>query len=120
RGQHRESRIERLGYPGTGDTRHREHRRAVPGGAVQCGALDARGIGFNRVDLVERDDLDLTGQAVTVSCQLLTDCVIGADDIVEGAIDEVEDHRAAFDMAKKASADPRTLAGSLDQTGKVG
>ena len=57
---------------------------------------------------------------MTVLHELLADRPIGGGDIVERAVDQMEDHRAALDMAEKAGADPGALARPLDQPGKIG
>src|SRR6516162_6438094 len=92
----------------------------MPCSAPQLPELHARRPGIERVGLVEPDDLPLFGKAVTVDVELLADCAISAGDILDGSVDQVEDHRAALDMTEKPRANSRTLAGTLDQTREVG
>src|SRR5271166_509515 len=92
----------------------------MPCGAPQLPELQVCRPGIERVGLVEPDDLRLFGKAVTVEIELLADRAIGAGDILEGAVDQVEDHRAALDMTEKPGANSRTCAGTLDQPREVG
>src|SRR5271166_2747401 len=92
----------------------------MPCGAPQLPELHACRSGIERVDLVEPDDLRLARNTVTVEVELLADRAIGAGDIVEGPVDQVEDHRAALDMTEKPGANSRTFAGTLDQPREVG
>ena len=57
---------------------------------------------------------------MAVKGQLFADRAVGAGDIVEGAVDEMQDDRAALDMAEKAGADPGALARPLDQSREIG
>src|SRR6516165_7583271 len=92
----------------------------MPRGAPQLPELQTYLPGVECVGFVEPDDLRLARKTVTVEGELLADRAISVGDIFEGAVDQVEDHRATLDMAEKAGADPGTLAGTLDQTGEVG
>src|SRR6516164_10219220 len=91
----------------------------MPRGAPQLPEPETYRAGIERVGFVEPDDLRLARKAVTVEGELLADRAISVDHIFEGAVDQVEDHRAALDMTEKAGADPGTLAGTLDQPGEV-
>ncbi len=52
--------------------------------------------------------------------ELMADRAVGIDDVLFGAVDQVQDHRAALDMAEKAGAEPGALAGPFDQPRQVG
>src|SRR5438128_1622750 len=86
----------------------------------QLAALLAHRPRIDRVDLVEPNDLRLFSEVVTVAGELFADRPICACDILESAVDEVEDDRATLDMAEKAGADPGPLARPRDQSGQVG
>ena len=51
--------------------------------------------------------------------EFAADRPIGADDVILGPIDQMEDHCAALDMAKEAGAEPGAFAGPLDQPRQV-
>src|SRR6516164_1571441 len=91
----------------------------MPRGAPQLPELQTYRPGVECVGFVERDDLRFARKAMTVEGELLADRAISVGDIFEGAVDQVEDHRAALDMTEKSGADPGTLAGTLDQPGEV-
>ena len=57
---------------------------------------------------------------MTIAGEFLANSAIRSGDVLEGAVNEVEDDRAALDVAEKTSADPGPAARSLDQPGKIG
>ena len=73
-----------------------------------------------RVDLVERDDHRLVGQARAIVLELVADDAVAGRDILVIGVDQVEQHAAALDMAEEAVADPGAFGRALDQAGDVG
>ncbi len=57
---------------------------------------------------------------MAIGLELAADGAIGADDVLLGPVDEVQDDGAALDMAEEAMADPGALARALDEAGQVG
>jgi len=57
---------------------------------------------------------------VPVFGQFVADRPVGVDDIVAGAVDQMEDYRAALDMAEEARAEPGAVAGAFDETRQIG
>ncbi len=94
--------------------------RAGPRRAGERAAFPRDIGGIDRVDLVEADDFRLVGQPVAVIGELAADRPIGADDVLLGPVDQVEDHGAALDMPQEAGAEPGAVAGALDEPGQVG
>ena len=76
--------------------------------------------GVERVGLVERDDLRLVGEAVAVGLELGAHGLVGLAGVLAGAVDEMQQHAAALDMAEEAVAEPGALVRALDQAGNVG
>src|ERR1051326_3703235 len=109
---------EEFGEAGAADPGERQDRRAGPRGAGERPTFLLHRFRIDRVDLVEADDLRLGGEAVTVTGKLVPDRAVGADDILLGAVNQMQDHRAALDMAEKAGAETGPLAGALDQIGR--
>ncbi len=75
---------------------------------------------IDRVDLVEPDHFRLVGEAVAVIGQLAADRAVGADDVVLGAVDQVQDRGAALDMPEKPRAETGALARPFDQPRQIG
>ena len=81
------------------------------------------GGGFTRghgVGLVQADDFGLFGQAAAVGGHLAADGAPGFDHVAGGAVDQMEQDGAAFDMAEEAVAEAGAFMGALDQAGDVG
>src|SRR5690606_10608255 len=79
-----------------------EEERRAPGGAGEL-LLAALGfLGRERIDLRKGEDFRLVGQAMAISGKLSADGPIGADRVVPGGIDEMQENPAALDMAEKA------------------
>ena len=57
---------------------------------------------------------------MTVLGEFCADRAVGTNDIVEGAVHQVNNDGTALDVPEEASADPGPLARALDQSGKVG
>src|SRR5207237_2316984 len=111
---------EDLGEAGAADPGERQNRRAVPRRAGQRAALLLDFRRGDRIGLVKADDLGFADEAVTVTGELVADRAVGADDILFGAVDQMQDYGAALDMAEKAGAETGSLAGAFDQTRQIG
>jgi hypothetical protein len=57
---------------------------------------------------------------VPIAGKLPPDGLVGVDDVISGAVDQMQNHRAAFDMAQEPGAKASTLAGPFDQPRQVG
>ena len=88
--------------------------------ALEARLLLAKLLGRQRIGLVERDDLRLVGEIVAVGHEFLTHGLVGLPGMLAGAVDEVEQHPAALDMAEKPVAEARALMRAGDQPGDVG
>ena len=84
------------------------------GGAA--GADLSRGHG---VGLVEDEELGLFGEAAAVGLELVADGAPGFDGALGGAVDEVEEDGAAFDVAEEAVTEARAFVGAFDEAGDV-
>jgi hypothetical protein len=58
----------------------------------------------HRVDLGERHDFGLVGQAVIIGYELGPHGLVGLAGVLAGAVDQVQQHPAAFDVAEEAVA----------------
>ncbi len=72
-----------------------------------------------RVGLAQRDDLGLAGKLVTIGFELVADGPVRLARVLAGAVDEMEQHAAALDVAEEAVAQPGALVRALDQSGNV-
>jgi hypothetical protein len=75
---------------------------------------------FDQIDLVEGDDLHLTGQAMSKGGQLGVDGVEVFDRIGLRSVEQVNQNARAFDVAQKFVAQALAQAGSGDEAGNVG
>ena len=50
----------------------------------------------------------------------MADRAVGADDVLLGAVDQMQDHGAALDMAEKAGTEAGSFAGAFDQPRQIG
>ena len=74
----------------------------------------------DRIDLVEGDDFRLFGERRAIGLELLANDAVGGDRIVAGDIDEMQQHRAALDMAEKTRAESVALMRAFDEARNVG
>ena len=72
-----------------------------------------------RIRLVERDDLDLVGEAIAVSFEFVAHRLVGFARVFAGAVDDVQQHAAALDMAEEAVAEPDAVVRALDQPRQI-
>src|ERR1051326_6642404 len=96
---------------GTSDARQRQYRGAGPRRSGERTAFPGQVGGVDRIDLVEADDFGLVGEAMTVIGELPANRPIGGDDVLLGAVDQMEDDGAALDMSHEAGAEPGALPG---------
>ena len=125
-----------LGTPGSDDGGHREHQLAQPlvaGGAdrdhrpAALGDVLGDDVGHvpavGDVDLVEGDETGAVLESA-VLLQLLLDHLEVADRVAArlhgGEVDDVDDGRAALDVAQEVVPEAAALARALDQPGYVG
>src|SRR6185437_2531018 len=80
--------------------------------------LGERGF-WDGIDLVERHDLRLVGQAMTIGFEFATDRLVAFRDLGLGAVDQMQDHVAAFGMAQKLVAQAYAFMRPLYQSGKI-
>ena len=104
--------------PGAGGARDLHHLGLA--GFLQRLGLGLDLVGVERVDLVEDDDLGLFGQLLVIGGELAADGLVGARHVLLGAVDQVDQHGAALDMAEETVADAGALMRALDQPGNVG
>ena len=71
--------------------------------------------GVERVGLVERDDLGLVGQAVAIGFELGAHGLVGLAGVLAGAVDQMQQHAAALDVAEEAVAEAGAFVRALDQ-----
>ena len=84
----------------------------VPGPAARASArrFSSTSSGSIASILLRPIDLGLVGEAVAVGGELAADRALGADHILLGAVDQVQEHGAALDMAEEAVAEPGAFA----------
>ena len=88
-------------------------------------ALEALELGLqrllvDRVDLGERDDLGLVGQAFAISRELAADGAVIRAGVFARRVDEVDERAATLDMTEETIAEPLALVRALDEAGNVG
>ncbi len=112
-------RAQQFRQPGAGDAGHGHDRCALRGPLQRLQLFRHLGR-IDRVDLVEADDFRLVGKAGAIPGELGADRAVGGDGVVLGAVDQVQDHGAALDMAEKAGTEPGAVARAFDEAGEVG
>src|ERR1700753_568954 len=110
---HLDQRAQRLPDAVAGRARHQQGR--FPGGAFQPVALLLQLIRFDRVDLVQRHDLDLVGELAFTALELGPHGLVGLAGMLAGRVDQMQQHPAALDMAEKPIAEAGPFMGALDQ-----
>ena len=75
--------------------------------------------GVNRVDLVQRDDLDLVGEMSLIGFELGAHRLVGLAGVLAGRVDQMQQHAAALDMAEEAVAEAGAFMRALDQAGNI-
>ena len=83
-------------------------------------ALRSMVVGIQGVDLVEADELRLGGELRAIGLELGADGAVGLAQLLLRAVDQMDQHAAALDMAEEAVAEAGALMGALDQPGDVG
>ena len=76
--------------------------------------------GVQQVGLVEGDDLGLLRQLRRIGLELLADHAIGGNRVFAGHVDQMQQHRAALDMAEEARAQAMAFMRAFDQARNVG
>src|SRR5690606_41188219 len=82
-----------------------EHERRAARRALEAGELLLARLRIERVRLRQRHDLRLLGKAVAVGFELAAHDLVGLAGVLAGALDEVQQHAAALDMAEEAVAE---------------
>ena len=80
----------------------------------------ANGLVRERIAFVQRDDLGLARQVVTIGLDLRADGSIGAGDILAGTVDQMQQDPAPLDMAEEAIAEACPFVCPGDQARYVG
>jgi hypothetical protein len=93
---------------------------ARPVAAVNRCDLVGKLVCSDRIRLVEGDDLGLVLEAGIIGVEFVADRAVGLHRILDGGIDQMQQHIAALDMAEEPVADPLALVRSLDQPGNIG
>src|SRR6478736_113752 len=86
-----------------------------PGGlyrARQRPGLALDGLGVEGIDLVEADQLGLGREPRAIGLELGADGAIGLAQLLPRAVDQMDQHAAALDMAKEAVAQAGPLMGA--------
>ena len=97
-----------------------QHQRRFLRGALQPRDLLLELLGRERVGLAERDDLRLVGEAMAIGLELVAHGLVVLAGVLAGAVDEMQQHTAALDMAEEAVAEPDAFMRVLDQPGQIG
>src|ERR1700723_51074 len=77
-------------------------------------------LGAERIGLVQHDNLRLVDKLVTVSFDLGAHRLVSLASILAGAIDQMQKHAAAFDVAEKTVAKTHALMSAFDQARNIG
>lgn len=72
------------------------------------------------VRLCQGDDLRLFGEASAIFLEFAPDGLVSAGQVVLRAVDQVQKHRRAFDVAQKTVAEAVAFVRALDQAGDIG
>src|SRR5262245_57626123 len=91
----------------------RDNQRRLLCGALQPCNLLLELFGRERVCLAERDDLRFLGEAVAVGLELAAHRLVVLAGMLAGAVNEMQQHAAALDMAEEAVAESNALMGIL-------
>ena len=110
---HLDQRLERFRHAFAG--RGREQQRRLLRRALQAVALLLQFVRRNRVDLVQRHDLDLVGEMALIGLELGSHRLVGLAGMLAGRIDQMQQHAAALDMAEKSVAEASAFMRALDQ-----
>src|SRR5439155_1009118 len=89
-----------------------EQKRRLLRGAFQTVALLLQFVRRNRVDLVQRHDLDLVGEMSLISLKFGPHRLVGLAGVLAGRIDQVQQHAAALDVTEKWALSVRPLRAS--------
>ena len=76
-------------------------------------------VGAHRVDLVQRDDLDLLRKLSAIGIELAPHRLVGLAGMLARRVDQMQQHAAAFDMAQKSVAEAGAFMRALDQARNV-
>ena len=115
---HLAQRAQDLGDAGAGYGR--EHQRGRFRRALEAGDLGLEVFGRERVGFRERDDLGLVGKPVAVGSELGAHRFVSLAGVLAQAVDEMQQHAAAFDVAKEAVAETDAFMRAFDQARNVG
>src|SRR5215472_11986604 len=109
---------QRVLHPGAGHARDQQWRLLRR--ALQAVLLLLQLARIDRVDLVQRDDLDLLGELAAIGLELAAHGLVGLAGMLAGRIDQMQQHAAALDVTEEAVAKARAFMRALDQPGNVG
>src|SRR6516164_10553694 len=89
------------------------------------GALEPRSLLFQlrrrqRIGLVERHHLGFLAEAVAIGFKLRAHGLVSGPGVLGCAVDEMQEHAAALDMAEETVAQPRAFVCALDQARNIG
>src|ERR1041385_5270297 len=97
----------------------RDDQRRLLRGALQARDLLLELFEAERVRLAERDDLGLVGEAVAVGFEFVAHGLVVLAGMFASAVDEMQQHTAALDMAEEAVAEPDAFMRIFDQSGEI-
>src|SRR5262247_3800699 len=88
------------------------------------GAREPRGLSFQllrrqRIGLVERDHLGLLAEPLAIRFELRAHGLVGRARMLGRAVDEMQEHAAALDVAEKTVAESRAFMRALDQARNI-
>jgi hypothetical protein len=94
--------------------------RRLSGGTPEPRCLFLQLLRAERIGLVERHDFRLFGKPLAVGFEFAAHDLVSLSGVVAGAVDEMQQHAAALDMAEEAVPQTEALVGAFDQTRYVG
>src|SRR6266404_1730497 len=114
---HLGERAQRVLHAGAGRARYQQ--RGLLRRAFQPVLLLLQFFRADRVDLVQRDDLDFVRELFAIGFQFGAHRLVGLPRMLRGRIHQMQQHAAALDMAQEAVAEPGAFMRAFDQPWNV-
>jgi len=114
---HARQRAQRVRHAGAG--RRRKDERRLFGGACEPRGLSFQLLRRQRIGLVERDHLGLLAEPLAIRFKLRAHGLVGRARMLGRAVDEMQEHAAALDVAEETVAESRAFMRPLDQAWNI-
>src|SRR5258708_3576993 len=115
---HPQQRAQHVGHARTG--RRRNDERRLFGGALEPRSVSFQLLRRQRIGLVERHHLGLLAEPLAIGLKLRAHGLVRDPGVLDCAVDEMQEHAAALDVAEEAVTQSRAFVGALDQARNIG